>query len=114
VSLRIPDNPLVLADENYRASDKKKRKAIVISSDSSDVYDLFIQNFSSLPHARVSEVLEIPPSPSKKRARNALPQPGSKEFDLFPPVSFSYGTLTCLLIFKNLTCCFVGKGWMKS
>ena len=34
-----PDKLLVLqvADENYRAADEKKRKAVVISSDSSDV-----------------------------------------------------------------------------
>jgi hypothetical protein len=42
VSLIIPDVLLVISDEIYRAGDEKKRKAIVISSDSSDVYELFI------------------------------------------------------------------------
>ena len=41
------DKLLVLANENYRAGDKKKRKAVIVSSDSSDVYVLrvFTQNY---------------------------------------------------------------------
>ena len=47
-----------------------------------------------------TEVLEHPPSPSKKQARRALPSPGSKEFDGFLLVLFSYGAW-CVLKFSR-------------
>lgn len=62
---------LLHTDEIRRASDEKKRKAVLVSSDSSDVYVLVSILFSCLCCA--SEIVEIPPSPSKKRARKALP-----------------------------------------
>ena len=87
VSLYIP--LLVHTDgENFRASPEKKHKAVVVSSDS-EVYVLVIKSYQPLLTAHSSEILKSAPSPSKKRVQKALPTPGSKEFELLPPVSIA-------------------------
>jgi hypothetical protein len=92
---------LDLLDNFCSASPMRKRKAVaVVDSDSSDVYASPFQ-FCSPSQCRFlsSEILEQLPVPSKKRARKALPPPGSPAFELLPPVSITYEVHSCIDIF---------------